>query len=835
MIQTGQRPFQRALRSDRPRKRLLSRCALLCALLILPGRAIASITNIVSDATWRATSPAPPAGWNTSIGFDDSDAAGWEYAFKSPNGAKIWIRSNLSSEAPNMAWFRKVFVLPAKPSSASGTFIFDDDGEVYINGTLVLVDPGGGATTFNLLLDTNLFVAGENLIAVHGIDTHTPYNNISVEMSLDVPLETALIRSGDFWKYLDDGTDQGSPWRAVTFNDSAWPSGPAQLGYGDGDEATTNSFGPDPNNKYVTTYYRHSFTLADASVFTNLQLRLLRDDGAIVYLNGLEVFRCNLPTGTVTYATLAQSAVADDGTLWVPVDLPPTRLRNGTNVVAVEIHQNSVSSSDISFDLELVANFPPMAAFLNFAHWPALAGGNGHYYEAVAVPAGISWDAASAGATNRGGYLATITSPEENGFLFKLIKDSPEFWLQRPSGDGWGPWLGGFQPAGSPEPDGGWRWVTGEPFVYSHWAAGQPNNNQSNEDRVHFVGIRTAVGDTWNDDETSDNRIVSYFVEYERPIDRAPILEFKFDEIGSTAPSTGVETNAARFLVGTASLRDLHSADRQGVSGLPNDRAFDNSISGGMGNTGSGGRAAISADVDAADDLLSLTLQGWFRAQGAGINDLARLITKQAGNTGFLLVGTGGNLDLEINNVGSTSTGARYADAGVWIFFAVTYDGTAAANNVRFYKGTRTNSVALLETRTLNQGRVLANSQSITIGNANSDGSLMRPFDGWMDDVRVYGDKLNSSGALTLQQLEWLRNKDVQNLSEPVALSVTRTGGLASLRWPTYPGGFHLESTQKLDGPRAWNIVTNAVLSNGNQFTVTVETTNASDFFRLAR
>jgi hypothetical protein len=231
--------------------------------------------------------------------------------------------------------------------------------------------------------------------------------------------------------------------------------------------------------------------------------------------------------------------------------------------------------------------------------------------------------------------------------------------------------------------------------------------------------------------------------------------------------------------------------------------------------------------------LLSLTLQGWFRAEGAGITDLARLITKQAGNTGFLLLGTGGNLDLEINNVGTTSTGARYADAGEWVFFAVTYDGTATSGNVRFYRGSRNNIVILLETRTLNQGRALANSESITVGNSN--GTFTRPFDGWLDNVRVFGSKLNSSGALTLRQLEWLRNKDVQNLSEPVALSVIHTGSFVTLQWPAYPGGFHLESSPRLDGAFSWNIVTNAAQSDGNRYSVSVEVSAPSTFFRLAR
>jgi hypothetical protein len=279
----------------------------------------------------------------------------------------------------------------------------------------------------------------------------------------------------------------------------------------------------------------------------------------------------------------------------------------------------------------------------------------------------------------------------------------------------------------------------------------------------------------------------------------------------------------------------LHSANGKGVSGLPGDRAFDNSTSSGMGNKGDGGRATIAADVDAADDLLSLTLQGWLRAEGAGITDLARLITKQAGDTGFLLLGTGGNLDLEINNVGTTSTGARYADAGEWVFFAVTYDGTATSSNVRFYRGSRNNVVVLLETRTLNQGRALANSGSITIGNSNGNGALTRPFDGWLDNVRVFGSKVNSTGALTIQQLEWLRNKDVQNLSEPVALSVTRTGSRATLQWPAYPGGFHLESRPGLGGAFLWNIVTNAAQSDGSRYSVTVDASALGTFFRLAR
>src|SRR5215211_6624498 len=109
--------------------------------------------------------------------------------------------------------------------------------------------------------------------------------------------DTTLVAAGSVWKYLDNGSNQGTAWLAASFNDGGWASGPAQLGYGDGDEATVVSYGSDTNNKFITTYFRRAFNVADAAAFTNLTLRVLRDDGAIVYLNGTEVWRTNMPSG----------------------------------------------------------------------------------------------------------------------------------------------------------------------------------------------------------------------------------------------------------------------------------------------------------------------------------------------------------------------------------------------------------------------------------------------------------------------------------------------------------------------------------------------------------
>jgi hypothetical protein len=168
--------------------------------------------------------------------------------------------------------------------------------------------------------------------------------------------QTSLVPAGSVWKYLDNGTDQGTTWRAPAFADGAWAQGPAELGYGDGGEATVVGFGPNSSAKYITTYFRKSFTVADASIFTGLTLRYRRDDGIVVYLNGVEVNRDNMPATAVTYTTVASTAASDDGNTWFSVSLPATGLVTGTNVLAVEIHQNAGTSSDISFDLELLGN-----------------------------------------------------------------------------------------------------------------------------------------------------------------------------------------------------------------------------------------------------------------------------------------------------------------------------------------------------------------------------------------------------------------------------------------------------------------------------------------------
>ena len=163
-----------------------------------------------------------------------------------------------------------------------------------------------------------------------------------------------MVAAGDTWKYLDDGSDQGTAWSGINFNDTAWKSGSAQLGYGDGDEATVVSYGSDASRRYMTTYFRKAFTIDNPAAYSALAMQLIRDDGAVIYLNGVEILRSNMPDGAINYQTNASTDVTGTNeTKWYKATINSALLRQGTNVLTVEIHQKSRSSSDVSFDLEL--------------------------------------------------------------------------------------------------------------------------------------------------------------------------------------------------------------------------------------------------------------------------------------------------------------------------------------------------------------------------------------------------------------------------------------------------------------------------------------------------
>ncbi len=286
------------------------------------------------------------------------------------------------------------------PVTETETFVMDEDGAIVSPASVLAndSDPQGGTLTAELAKEP---AHGDVVFAANGTFTYTPDPNffgedvftyrasngtyqssptivtLVVQPTLDLPTATPdsysvrtgasfltgrraddVIAKGDVWRFLDDGSNQGAAWRETDFDESSWKSGRAQLGYGEGDEIGIVDFGGDEAQKHITTYFRKEFELSDTDRIDQLNLQLLRDDGAIVYLNGAVVARSNL---TVSPNHLTKALVDITGSsesryfnfVINRTSLPAGTLRAGRNVVAVELHQSKPNSDDLSFDLAL--------------------------------------------------------------------------------------------------------------------------------------------------------------------------------------------------------------------------------------------------------------------------------------------------------------------------------------------------------------------------------------------------------------------------------------------------------------------------------------------------
>jgi hypothetical protein len=319
-----------------------------------------------------------PADAPVGIGF-----AAWNLQLR---GADLTngIPVRLSSFTTNVVSVDYAIETP-DTSVASGTLTFAP-GETVKH---IFGDPSalGGATTWRVALKN----------ASGGEVTGDPAAYVLPVLPTNAAPSAALVSAGASWEYLDDGSNQGTAWRAPEFNDNTWSNGVAQLGFGDNDEATrirrTNSAG----GTIVTFYFRRGFNVTNTDDFATLSMWMLRDDGGVVYVNGNEVFRSpSMPPApaVISFNTFAnnQGSAPSDNTIDT-ASLSPALLVPGTNVVAVEIHQFDAGSSDLSFDFSLTglaAALPPRLAAMEFGddlilHWNA-AGFNLEQADEVSGP-----------------------------------------------------------------------------------------------------------------------------------------------------------------------------------------------------------------------------------------------------------------------------------------------------------------------------------------------------------------------------------------------------------------------------------------------------------------
>lgn len=235
-----------------------------------------------------------------------------------------------------------------------------------------------------------------------GSDPRLPGGAVSPKALIATVSTTERIAFASPWKYFTTATLPAANWFSPAYNDNSWSTGNAPLGYG-GSTTTTLS------TAIRTAYFRKVINIPSLVGITGINLGLKRDDGAVIYINGTEVARHNMPAGTVTYSTLASTTVAgNDKLISHAISVPATGLVAGNNVIAVEVHQSSTSSSDLFFDLSLSTSNSPLITInqntniktrlLEGTTWSALADTDfrvTHSLENSGTYLFTQWDAAS--------------------------------------------------------------------------------------------------------------------------------------------------------------------------------------------------------------------------------------------------------------------------------------------------------------------------------------------------------------------------------------------------------------------------------------------------------
>jgi len=189
--------------------------------------------------------------------------------------------------------------------------------------------------------------------------------------NLETP-PVSIVSPKATWKYLDDGTDQGTDWINSEFDDSEWKEGPGKFGYGGDGETTRLDYGGNRSDKIRTYYFRHTFSVDDASKTPFLVADLIRDDGVIVYLNGEKIISNNMPSNNVDYLSFSSRTAWENKNNGLDLyelfvhrhTIDAEKLKLGENILAAELHQCNKGSSDLGYQFELLGSNQSPSAYI---------------------------------------------------------------------------------------------------------------------------------------------------------------------------------------------------------------------------------------------------------------------------------------------------------------------------------------------------------------------------------------------------------------------------------------------------------------------------------------
>ncbi|MEO5916248.1 MAG: lamin tail domain-containing protein [Luteolibacter sp.] len=393
-----------------------------------------------------------------------------------------------------------------------------------------------------------------------------------------------LVSYGTTWRYNQSGAILGSNWAASAHAvGSGWQSGPGTLAFSN--NALPLAIGtalnsPASNNPFVITYYFETdinLSAANAANLSSVTLSHLIDDGAVIYLNGVELTRFNVPVGTVTAATLANPGVTTAAVVGpVTLTVPSGTAVTGTNRISVEVHQSSTSSSDLVFGLQGTATVvttpgvPEFPAAPSLQQWIELynRGTSAVNLSAWKFAAGIGYTFASGTTLAPGARVVVARDPF-------LIPPAPGLTVL-------GPWSGSLSGSGE--------------RILLQDASGNPADEVSYVDGGRWPGTPDGGGSTLElRDPHSDNSLPESWAASDETARRS-WQTYTYQGVAA-ASSVGPDGQWREFILGLLDegevlLDDITVTENPGASGV-------SMISGGNFESGTGGWRFLGNHSDA--------------------------------------------------------------------------------------------------------------------------------------------------------------------------------------------------------------------------------------------
>ncbi len=310
----------------------------------------------------------PPAH-NTAIPEDATAGGGGIAGARYPT---MYFRKILNIASPNIY---TSFQINAK---------FDDGIVIWINGVEafrnnIAANPtyatfataamtNNGADTYSATINSSFFLPGDNIIAVEIHQNQVGSSDLFFDMELVGVTSNVFLSFGGTsasapdWKYKGGGSNYDAVnWKAVAYPASDWVTGKSALGFGANPPAHNTAIPEDASAggggiagaRYPTMYFRKIVNIPVPNNYINFQINTKFDDGIVIWINGVEAFRNNIAANP-SYATLAPVAISNNGADTYSGTVSPSLFVPGDNIIAVEVHQNLVTSSDLFFDMELI-------------------------------------------------------------------------------------------------------------------------------------------------------------------------------------------------------------------------------------------------------------------------------------------------------------------------------------------------------------------------------------------------------------------------------------------------------------------------------------------------